>query len=81
MSPVFILSRLCLKRQFQFFGISVEPPVSALTTKLHGLLVDDVAQADLLGVVAWHLDGHVVVQDLDRQVLARLPENLALFLS
>src|SRR5581483_5166056 len=25
-SPVFILSRLCLKRRFQFFGISVEPP-------------------------------------------------------
>src|SRR5258707_756724 len=32
MSPVFILSRLCLKRRFQFFGISVEPPVSALRT-------------------------------------------------
>ena len=32
MSPVFILSRLCLKRRFQFFGISVETPVSALST-------------------------------------------------
>ena len=32
MSPVFILSRLCLKRRFQFFGISVETPVSALRT-------------------------------------------------
>src|SRR5712691_12055909 len=32
MSPVFILSRLCLKRRFQFFGISVEPPVIALST-------------------------------------------------
>src|SRR5690348_528892 len=31
-SPVFILSRLCLKRRFQFFGISVELPVSALRT-------------------------------------------------
>src|SRR3954447_9736639 len=34
MSPVFILSRLCLKRRFQFFGICVPPPVSALTTTL-----------------------------------------------
>src|SRR5215210_2581028 len=32
MSPVFILSRLCLKRRFQFFGIWVPPPVKALTT-------------------------------------------------
>ena len=32
MSPVFILSRLCLKRRFQFFGICVPLPVSALTT-------------------------------------------------
>src|SRR5829696_7963176 len=34
MSPVFILSRLCLNRRFQFLGISVEPPVSAFTTVL-----------------------------------------------
>src|SRR4029450_13737692 len=34
MSPVFILSRLCLKRRFQFFGICVPPPVKALTTTL-----------------------------------------------
>src|SRR5919202_5632880 len=32
MSPVFILSRLCLNRRFQFFGIWVPPPVSALRT-------------------------------------------------
>src|SRR5581483_8656653 len=32
MSPVFILSRLCLNRRFQFFGISVETPVSVFTT-------------------------------------------------
>jgi hypothetical protein len=32
MSPVFILSRLCLKRRFQFFGICVPLPVSALRT-------------------------------------------------
>src|SRR5438445_1408011 len=34
MSPVFILSRLCLKRRFQFLGICVPPPVSALMTTL-----------------------------------------------
>src|ERR671937_2671355 len=34
MSPVFILSRLCLKRRFQFFGISVPPEVRYLTTFL-----------------------------------------------
>src|SRR5438874_660799 len=34
MSPVFILSRLCLNRRFQFFGICVPPPVRALTTTL-----------------------------------------------
>ena len=32
MSPVFILSRLCLKRRFQFFGICVPEPDSAFTT-------------------------------------------------
>src|SRR3954452_4301270 len=32
MSPVFILSRLCLKRRFQFFGISVPPEVRYLRT-------------------------------------------------
>src|SRR3982751_1526121 len=34
MSPVFILSRLCLKRRFQFFGMSVPPDVRYLTTFL-----------------------------------------------
>src|SRR6059058_2064014 len=34
MSPVFILSRLCLKRRFQFLGISVPPEVRYLTTFL-----------------------------------------------
>src|SRR6187551_2768247 len=34
MSPVFILSRLCLKRRFQFFGISVEPPRSTTLSQL-----------------------------------------------
>ena len=32
MSPVFILSRLCLNRRFQFFGIVVPDPWSALST-------------------------------------------------
>ena len=77
MSPVFILSRLCLKRRFQFFGISVPLPVSALSTLLDRLLVDHLPQADLLGVLVGHVDGHVVVKDLDRQVLALLAEHLA----
>src|ERR1700748_609643 len=34
MAPVFILSRLCLNRRFQFFGISVPPEVRYLTTFL-----------------------------------------------
>src|SRR6185437_14544137 len=34
MSPVFILSRLCLKRRFQFLGISVPPEVRYLRTFL-----------------------------------------------
>src|SRR6266700_8290399 len=34
MSPVFILSRLCLKRRFQFLGISEPPEVRYLTTFL-----------------------------------------------
>src|SRR4029079_13574724 len=34
MSPVCILSRLCLNRRFQFFGISVPPDVRYLTTFL-----------------------------------------------
>src|SRR3569623_1215625 len=34
MSPVFILSRLCLNRRFQFLGISVPPEVMYLTTFL-----------------------------------------------
>jgi hypothetical protein len=32
MSPVFILSRLCLKRRFQFFGICVPSPVRECST-------------------------------------------------
>jgi hypothetical protein len=32
MSPVFILSRLCLKRRFQFFGIVVPSPVRDCST-------------------------------------------------
>ena len=52
MLPVFILSRLCLKRRFQFFGISVEPPESACTTMATVLLVDDRRKPDLLRVLA-----------------------------
>ena len=77
MSPVFILSRLCLNRRFQFFGIVVPSPVSAPMHLLDHLLVDHLAKPDLVGVVARDVDGHVVVQDLNRQVLALLPEHLA----
>ena len=80
MSPVFILSRLCLKRRFQFFGISVETPVSALRTTPTSFSPITRRRADLLGVLGRDLHRHVVVQDLDRQVLALLSENLALFL-
>ena len=44
------------------------------------ILVDHLAEADLLRVLARHVHGHVVVQDLDRQVLALLAQDLALFL-
>src|SRR5205814_9650382 len=44
------------------------------------VLADDLPETHLLGVLRRHVDGHVVVQDLDRQVLALLAENLALFL-
>ena len=43
-------------------------------------LVDDRSQSDPLRVLARHVHGHVVVEDLDREVLARLAQNLALFL-
>jgi hypothetical protein len=46
----------------------------------HHLLVDDLAQADPVGVLGRHVDGHVVVQDLDRQILALLPEDRPAFL-
>jgi CBS domain-containing protein len=78
MSPVFILSRLCLKRRFQFFGISVETPVSEDDSDF--LLADHAPQTDLLGILGRDLHRHVVVQDLDRQVLALLAEDLALLL-
>src|SRR4051812_35565293 len=43
---------------------------------LHRLLVDDPAQARLAGVLARDHDGHVVVQDLDGEVLAHLAEDV-----
>src|SRR4051794_9819730 len=47
---------------------------------LDHLLVDDLPQPDRFGVLARNVDGHVVVQDLDGQVLALLPQDDALFL-
>jgi hypothetical protein len=43
----------------------------------HGLLVDDPAQTRQRRVLARNHDGHVVVQDLDGEVLALLTEHLA----
>ena len=51
MFPVFILSRLCLKRRFQFLGISVEPP-ECPDHHRHCALVDDLPQTHPLRVVA-----------------------------
>src|SRR4051812_24602889 len=47
---------------------------------LHGLLVDDAPEAGDAGVLARDHDGHVVVQDLDGEVLALLTEHLLQFL-
>src|SRR3954470_4276393 len=47
---------------------------------LDHLFVDDLPQPDCLGVLARNVDGHVVVQDLDGQVFALLPQDDALFL-
>ena len=41
------------------------------------LLADHAAEADRVGVFGRHLHRHVVVQDLDRQVLALRAKNLA----
>ena len=76
MSPVFILSRLCLKRRFQFFGISVPPLVRYLSTSVTCSSSITCAGRPF-GVVRRDLDGHVVVQDLDREVLALLAQHLA----
>ena len=80
MSPVLILSRLCLKRRFQFFGISDTSSESTREDLLDRLLVDDAAQARLAGVLTRDHDGHVVVEDLDREVLAHLAEDVLLLL-
>src|SRR4051812_27756487 len=111
MSPVLILSRLCLNRRFQFFGISGVSScrtggaflsVSSSVTRrrpavpvlghlgdvvlqdgedlLDGLLVDDAAEAGDPRVLAGDHHRHVVVQDLDGEVLALLTEHLLQFL-
>ena len=81
MSPVFILSRLCLKRRFQFFGIDGAGALERLQDLLDHLLVDHARAARRASAFSHGtLHGHVVVQDLDRQVLALLAEHLALLL-
>ena len=76
MSPVLILSRLCLKRRFQFFGICV--PSSRSTARTSSTVSSPMTlrrPADSAFSHGDH-DRHVVVEDLDRQVLAPLPEDL-----
>src|SRR5919198_1360662 len=47
---------------------------------LDHVFADHLPEAYLLGVLRRHVHGHVVVQDLDREVLTLLAEDLALFL-
>ena len=47
---------------------------------LDGGLVDDLAKADPVGVLGRHVDRHVVVQDLNREVFAFLTEHFPLVL-
>src|SRR5205823_8549805 len=77
MSPVFILSRLCLNRRFQFFGISVPPEVRYLTTFLTASS-SITLRRPTLGVVGGDVHRHVVMQDLDREVFALLAQNVLL---
>src|SRR5207302_10083176 len=52
----------------------------SLDDDLDHVLADHLSEPDLLGVLRRDVDGHIVVQDLDRQVLTLLAEHLALFL-
>ena len=73
MSPVFILSRLCLKRRFQFFGIVVPLPVQRLRRPARPSPRRSPCRSPTRSAFsARDVHGHVVVQDLDRQVLALL---------
>ena len=81
MFPVFILSRLCLKRRFQFFGISVDPPEQRLDDHRRPSFSSMTVRRPTCSAFSHGtLHGHVVVEDLDREVLPRLAENLALLL-
>ena len=80
MSPVLILSRLCLNRRFQFFGIS---ETSSRRTSSTFLTVSSSITLRRPASAAFSVgtrDGHVVVQDLDREVLAPFSEDLHLLL-
>src|SRR5205807_6268390 len=52
----------------------------SLDDDLDHVLADHLPETDLFGVLRGDVDGHVVVQDLDRQVLALLTEHVAPFL-
>ena len=80
MSPVLILSRLCLKRRFQFFGISETSAASTASTFLTVSSSITRRRPALPAFCARDHDRHVVVKDLDREVLAYLAEDVLLFL-
>jgi hypothetical protein len=69
-----------LNRRFQFLGISETSSARTAEHLLDRLLVDDPAQARHARVLTRDHDGHVVVQDLDGEVLALLTEHLAALL-
>ena len=56
------------------------PARQRLQHDLDFLLADHPAKADLVGVLGRDVHGHLVVVDLDRQVLPLLAEHLALLL-
>jgi len=54
-------------------------PVFILDDDLHHVLADHLPQANGLGILGGDVHCHVVVEDLDRQVLALFAEDFTLF--
>ena len=63
-----------------FANLAGRPMLEWSLAALHGLLVDDPAQAGDARVLTRDHDGHVVVKDLDGEVLAGLTEDLLVLL-